>query len=94
MSRAGEPARCVTIYAQQSLMVSETSRHTLIYRDGRTTWVNELANYCRFGINDVLVTEPIGSQYCRGDIIRSFDRISHIPGPGCVLGEFVPYKRN
>jgi len=39
------------------------------------------------------VTEPIGSQYCRGDIVRSFDRQSRIPGPACILGDFVPYTR-
>ena len=40
-----------------------------------------------------LVTYPFGSQHCRGDIVRTMDRLSHIPGPGCVLGDFVPYRR-
>jgi len=93
MNRAGEPVHCVTIYPQHALLVSDNNRHTLIYNDGRTTWANELARYCRFRIDDVLVTQPIGSQYCRGDIVRSFDRTSHIPGPGCVFGDFVPYKK-
>jgi hypothetical protein len=44
-------------------------------------------------MNDILVTYPIGSQYCRGDITRTIDRISRMPGPGCVLGDFVPYRR-
>ena len=48
---------------------------------------------CSFGINDILVFEPTGGSYCRGDIVRSVDRDSHIPGPSCVLGDFVPFTR-
>jgi hypothetical protein len=93
MVRAGDPVHCVTIYPLHSLLVSENNRNVLLYNDGRLTYSNELARYCRFRPDDVIVTEPLGSQHCRGDIVRSFDRISHIPGAGCVLGEFVPYTK-
>jgi hypothetical protein len=42
---------------------------------------------------DVLVMEPIGSQYCRGDLVRSVDPVSRIPGAACQLGDFVPYTK-
>jgi hypothetical protein len=42
----------------------------------------------------VLVTEPVGSYHCRGDIVRSIDRYSRIPGPSCILGDWVPYRRS
>ena len=48
---------------------------------------------CPFGLNDIPIFEPTASSYCRGDIVRSVDRDSHIPGPSCVLGEFIPYTR-
>ncbi len=36
---------------------------------GRSIWVNQLQDGCGgFGRWDVLVTEPIGTQYCRGDL--------------------------
>jgi hypothetical protein len=89
---AGAPQRCVTISAQQSLRVSDSDRHMLLYGNGRTIWTNRLGQ-CTFGSDDVLVTEPLGSSYCRGDLVRSFDRQSRIPGPACVLGDFVPYNR-
>ena len=89
---AGSPEGCVTINSQQSLRVSDSNRHVLLYRDGRTIWANRIGQ-CMFGTDDILVTEPIGSHYCRGDIVRSLDRQSHIPGPACVLGDFVPYRR-
>ena len=66
----------------------------LLYRNGSKLWVNQLQDGCGgFGRWDVLVTEPIGTQYCRGDLIRSFDPVSKIPGPSCRLGDFVPYTR-
>jgi len=93
LAAAGPPARCVTINPIQSLQVSDTNRHVLLFRDGRTIYANYLAPYCSIGRDDVLVTEPTGSQYCRGDIVRTFDRSSRIPGPACILGDFVPYRR-
>ena len=89
---AGAPKRCVSIASQQSLRVSDSDRHVLLYGNGRTIWINRIGQ-CTFGSDDVLVTEPFGSSYCRGDLVRSFDRQSRIPGPACVLGEFVPYNR-
>ena len=89
---AGRPERCVTINSQQSLRVSEGDRHVLLYGNGRTLWVNNLGQ-CTFGSDDVLVTEPFGSSYCRGDLVRSSDRLSRIPGPACVLGDFIPFTR-
>jgi hypothetical protein len=93
LAAAGPPARCVTINPIQSFQVSDNNRHVLLYRDGRTTYANYLAPYCSIGRDDVLVTEPTGSQYCRGDIVRTFDRTSRIPGPACILNDFVPYRR-
>jgi hypothetical protein len=89
---AGPPQRCVVIQSSEALRMSGTNRHVLIYGSGRTLWANNLGQ-CGFGSDDVLITEPIGSSYCRGDIVRSFDRFSRIPGATCVLGEFVPYRR-
>jgi hypothetical protein len=41
----------------------------------------------------ILVVEPIGAQYCRGDRVRTMDPVSRIPGPACTLGDFIPYSR-
>ena len=84
---------CVLIQASEALRVSDTNRHVLLYGSGKTIWANQLAPACGFGRDDVLITEPTGSYHCRGDLVRSMDRLSHIPGPSCVIGEFVPYTR-
>lgn len=90
---AGAPQQCVPIEQSDSLRVSDNNRHTLLYGSGKTIWADRLASECSMSANDLLVTEPIGSHYCRGDIVRSIDRLSRIPGPSCVLGNFVPYTR-
>lgn len=89
----GAAQRCVMIEPSQSLRVSDTDRHTLLYGNGRIIWANRLGSSCGFSSNDILVTEPIGSDHCRGDLVRSFDRYTKIPGPACVLGDFLPYAR-
>ena len=88
---AGAAQRCVLIDQFHSLRTSDDDRHMLLYGSGRTIFANNLGRQCGFGSEDILITEPVGSYYCRGDLVRSIDRLSHIPGPACVLGDFVPY---
>jgi hypothetical protein len=89
---AGDPANCVSSSGTGgSLQVVDSQ--TLVYRSGRTTWVNRLASTCP-GMRplDTLIVEANGSQYCRGDRIRSVSPGQSIPGPVCVLGDFTPYR--
>lgn len=89
---AGAPQRCVTIEQSQSLRIADSQ--TVIYGSGRTIWVNRLASSCPGADTfDILVVEPIGPQYCRGDRVRPLDPVSKMPGPVCILGDFVPYSR-
>jgi hypothetical protein len=90
---AGPPQRCVSTSSADSFRRSEGDPHLLLYGSARVIWANALGPHCSFRSDDILVTEPTGSSYCRGDIVRSIDRQSHIPGPACVLGDFVPYRR-
>jgi hypothetical protein len=88
----GVPRDCVPIRTTENLRVAD-DRSTLIYGSGRTVWANALGPACTFGFNDIPIFEPTVSSYCRGDIVRTVDRDSHIPGPSCVLGPFVPFTR-
>lgn len=89
---AGAPQRCVVIQQSESFRLG--AERTLLYGRGGTVWVNRLGPDCA-GIrpNAILITEPVSAQYCRGDRVRSLDPISRVPGPGCLLGDFVPYRR-
>ncbi len=88
---AGAPQRCITFQQRESLHIA--GPHTLTYRDGRTIWVNAVPSCAPLRFSDILVTEPVGTQYCSGDIIRTRDNISFIPGPSCRLNDFVPYRK-
>lgn len=90
---AGPPQRCVLVERDIGLRVSDSDRGTLLYGTGKRIWANHLAPGCGFNRGDVLVVQTIGSDYCRGDLVNSFDPVSRIPGPGCRLGDFVPYTR-
>ena len=88
---AGTPRSCVTIQRDENLVVVDS--RTVLYGSGKTVWLNHLRTECP-GMNgmNILVTEPHGGQYCSGDTVRSLDPVSKVPGPTCVLGDFVPYS--
>ena len=89
---AGPAQDCVTNDSTTSLRIVDG--RTMLYGSGSTLWLNRLAVECPAARpSDILVTFPTGSQYCRGDIVRTLDRSTHIPGPSCVLGDFIPYRR-
>ena len=89
----GPPQRCVVTQQTQALRLSATDSHTLLYGNGKVIWANRLGPGCGFSSSAILITEPIGSYYCRGDLVRSFDRFTKIRGPACILSDFVPYAR-
>jgi hypothetical protein len=89
---AGQPQRCVL--TEQGVGLQPVNRNTVTLQSGKTIWVNQMQGTCGgFGLWDVMVTEPVGTQHCAGDLVRSFDPVSKIPGPSCRLGEFVPYTK-
>lgn len=89
---AGPAQSCVELDQMSSLRFVDP--RTVIYGSGGTVWISHLASDCPGATNgDVLITHPSGSQYCRGDIVQTVNRFGGIPGPVCVLGDFVPYRR-
>ena len=91
---AGNAVSCIsTDNASQTIRVSD---NILLYRvGGNLVYKNELRGTCP-GLardSDIIVSRTTGMGPCRGDIITLVDRTSGIPGPSCVLGEFVPYRR-
>ena len=89
---AGAPQACVPARQAQALQIVD--RRTIAYRDFDTVWVNRLESNCP-GMRPyaTLIVEAHGSQYCRGDRVRAVEAQSSIPGPYCVLRDFVPYRR-
>lgn len=89
---AGPAENCVPARPEQALEIVD--RRTITYRRGDTVWVNRLAADCP-GLRplNTLIVEVHGGQYCRGDHVRALEPGANIPGPVCLLGDFVPYRR-
>jgi hypothetical protein len=89
---AGTQERCVLSETDQPITVANA--RTLLYRRGGTIWVNRQDRDC-FGSDPLatLVVEPFGSSYCSGDRVRRLERGSSVPGPTCLLQDWVPYRR-
>jgi hypothetical protein len=88
---AGSPQRCITFEQGEALRFA--GPHAVIYGNGRTIYLNPLPGCSPIKSSDILVLEPIGSRYCRGDFVRTRDNVTGLPGPGCRLGDFIPYSR-
>lgn len=86
---AGVPQRCISIERYDGLRV--IGPHTLAYGRGRTIWVNAVPECAALSYSDVLITNPVATKLCRGDLVRSIDAASRIPKETCRLGDFVSY---
>ena len=88
----GRPESCLPLNRSNDMTVIDDN--TILYRDGRTTYVNTPLHVCNNLGNGsyALVTHSSGSQLCRGDIAQVTDISTGITVGSCALGEFVPYR--
>jgi hypothetical protein len=89
---AGAPTNCLPAYRQNDMVIIDDN--TIAFREGRKrVYVNHLNGGCNnlgYG-HYALVTHPLTSQLCRGDIAQVVDLMNHITVGSCVIGDFVPY---
>lgn len=89
---AGKPQDCISATGADGPQIID--QRTVLYRQGRNVWRNDLPDSCPgLDDDDLLVIELWGSQICRNDRFRVHDRVSTIPGPSCRLGSFTPYAK-
>ncbi len=89
---AGRAEKCLPLNRTRDMEKIDDT--TLLFRDGRTTYVNTTLGACN-GMGSqsyALVTRNIGPQLCRGDIATVTDMTSGITIGSCALGDFVPYR--
>ena len=88
----GRAAKCLPLMRSNDMVVIDDD--TILYRDGRTTYVNQPLGSCNLlGRGSyALVTRSSGSQLCRGDIANVVDASTGMTVGSCALGDFVPYK--
>lgn len=85
----GPAQNCVPLATGEGLTV--LTNRALGYRRGRTVWVNHVPEQCRLSAFGSVILERDGTQACRGDRVRTIETGASIPGPACVLGQFVPH---
>lgn len=90
---AGEPQRCINTFGSGNLTIID--RTALIYRDGKTVWVNRTRNPEGLDDDDFLVIRKYGSssQLCRLDNVSTHDRSGHFFTGVVFLEDFVPYRK-
>lgn len=88
----GKPQTCIQPDLAHN---SDTYGNTLLYRvSGRLIYRNDTNGGCfDRGSNDIIVTKSYTGQLCRGDIVRTIDRTSHMPSGSCSFGDFIPYRK-
>lgn len=90
----GKPVSCIPNYRTTQMQVVDD--WTILFRDGRTVYVQNPRGGCR-GVGNgryTLVTRLYGtSQLCSGQINQLIDLRTGMGGGACVFSEFVPYRR-
>ena len=88
----GKAEKCLPLQRSNDMEVIDDD--TILYRDGRTTYVNQPLGSCNLlGRGSyALVTRSQGSQLCRGDIANVVDASTGVTVGSCALGDFVPYR--
>jgi hypothetical protein len=90
----GQPRSCINL-SDLRMANSETYGDTILYRVSRgLIYRNDTSGGC-FGLShdDIIVTNSIGSQMCRGDIVHTVDRGTRMSSGSCVFGDFVVYRK-
>ena len=89
---AGKVEQCLPLHRSRDMEVIDD--RTILFRDGRTVYVNTTLGDCNNMADDsyALVTRNVGAQLCRGDIATVTDISSGMTVGSCSLGDFVPYR--
>lgn len=88
----GKPVQCINQRDIRSAQIID--RTAIVYEVGSKLYVNRPQGGARqLRRDDILVTNTIGTQLCRIDMVRMVDRNALFPTGFVNLGEFVPYVR-
>ena len=90
---AGEPEDCITTFGHGSMQVIDDT--ALVYKRGKTIWVNYTKHPESLDDDDYLVIRKYGSgsQLCRLDNVTTRDRGSNFFSGVIFLDKFVPYTK-
>lgn len=87
---AGESESCISSFTTNNMNVIDGT--AVVFRDGRTLWVNVPRNAEDLDDDDVWVTRQFGTRLCRLDQVTTHDRGSLFFNGIVMLGDFIPYR--
>lgn len=87
---AGEPKSCIRDYPVTSFRVIDGT--AIVYKVGRTVWVNYTRDPESLDDRDTLVFRRFGSQVCKTDIVTTIDPIGGYYTGNVFLSDFIPYR--
>ncbi|MEZ5680688.1 MAG: hypothetical protein R3E14_05265 [Erythrobacter sp.] len=88
---AGDPANCIRTFGSRN--ITQIDDTALVYRDGRTIWVNRTHNPESIDDSDVMVIQRFsGTSLCRTDQVRLVDRHMGMLTGVLFLDDFIPYR--
>jgi len=88
---AGKPVDCIPLTASRETRVIDKT--AIVYDAGSVIYVNRPSNAKSLDDDDIMVTEPHGSQLCRLDVVRMHDRSGFWYNGFVGLEQFVPYRK-
>jgi len=89
---AGEPQSCIPTWRNSNLTVIDGT--ALVYKAGKTYYVNRTAHPESLDWTDVLVIDRFsGTQLCRLDQVKTIDRGSGFFTGVVFLEDFIPYTK-
>jgi hypothetical protein len=89
---AGEPERCIRTIGSRNLQQIDGT--ALVYKDGKTIWVNRTRTPDAIDDGEIMVIKRFdGTSLCRTDHITLVDRLSGMFSGVIFLDDFVPYRK-
>ena len=89
---AGEPVSCIPTYGNGNFQVIDGT--ALVYKSGKTLYVNRTAHPKSLDDSDVLVIDRFsGSQLCKLDQMKTVDRTSGFMTGIIFMEDFIPYTK-
>lgn len=88
----GAPQTCVPTVSSGTLTAIDAS--TLAYHSGNIIYLNHPEAPCPAIVPlSTLIVDAAPGHYCRGDRVRGIEYGGGIPGPVCILGDWIAYRR-
>ncbi|MCB2089655.1 MAG: hypothetical protein KDD98_12630 [Sphingomonadaceae bacterium] len=90
---AGEPERCINTLGNGNLQIIDKT--AIVYRSGKTVWVNRTKHPDSLDDDDYMVIRKYGdaSRLCKLDNITTQSRTGHFFSGVIFLEDFVPYRK-